>query len=502
MAIEMAASRLLAPFFGSSIFVWTNVIGMVLIGLSAGYYIGGKYADKHPDELHFYQIIFIAGVLTGAIPVISQPVLQFSVEAFKTVSVSSFLLSLIATLILIAIPLFFLGFISPFAIRIETKKVKKAGQTSGRIYSISTVGSIIGVYIPALLTLPFIGTKKTIYMFAIFMLVIAVIGLRKQIFGKLKFLNQIYVIATAIIIVLALLPQGLISPKPNTIFECESAYNYIRVFREGNTTYLELNEGIAVQSVYIGENELSGRVWDYFLTCPNFNEDTENVAILGLAGGTAVGYYYKFYPDVKIDGVEIDGKLIEVGRKYFNMTYDTLNAIEMDGRLFVKTTDKKYDVVIVDAYGHTYIPFHMATKEFFGEIKKILKPDGIVAINIAVLPESDQVKNVIGNTLLEVFPEVYAIPVGENILEIKNWLLIAPKNSMNLNQIKANFSRTGNSADLLNITPSSDIQKYKDMLETSSVRISRFSRSEDIIFTDDITPIEIMRGMMFIQASD
>jgi spermidine synthase len=503
LAIEMATLRLLAPFFGTQQLVTTNVIGIVLIALSAGYYVGGKYADRHPDEQHFYQIIFIAGLLTGIIPVASQPVFWYSVEAIKSFSLGSIVLSFIAILIIIATPVFFLGFISPFAIRIETKKVKKSGQISGRIYSLSTIGSILGTYIPSFLTIPFIGVRLTIYIFSILILIIAVIGLRKHIFGKLNSLKMLYVVLTAIIIVLALLPQGLISPKPNTVFECESTYNYIRVYREGDTTYLELNEGIGVQSVYIGDNELSGMIWDYFLTCPNFNEDTEDVAILGLAAGTSVGYYYKFYPDVKIDGVEIDGKVIEVGRKYFNMTYDTLNAIEMDGRMFVKTTDEKYDVVIVDAYGHTYIPFHMATKEFFTEVRDILESDGVMAINIADRPGSDnRLRDVIGNTILEVFPEVYLIPVGKNILEVSNWLLIAPKNSMDLNQIKANFSRSKNAVDSMNITPSSDVQKYKDMLDNSSIRISRFLPKEDMVFTDDKAPIEIMRGIMLFQSPD
>src|SRR3989344_5048002 len=142
LALEISSSRLLAPYFGTSLFVWTNIIGIILIALSVGYYYGGKMADKYPKEKILYTTTFLTGLYIILIPFISQPILRFSVKAFDIQSIDLFYVSLLSTLVILALPIVILGMVSPFAIRIASKNIGSIGNTSGSIYALSTIGSI------------------------------------------------------------------------------------------------------------------------------------------------------------------------------------------------------------------------------------------------------------------------------------------------------------------------------------------------------------------------
>src|SRR6266536_1873796 len=177
LAVELSASRLLAPYFGTSLFVWANLIGLILLYLTVGYYLGGRLADRYPRPAVLYLLTIIASLLIGLIPFISKPILLWSQSAFATYSVSVFYGSLVSVILLFALPVILLGCVSPFAIRLSVKQVVKSGRTAGQLYAISTAGSILGTFLPVLFLIPTIGTYRTFFTFAVALLLVSIVGL-------------------------------------------------------------------------------------------------------------------------------------------------------------------------------------------------------------------------------------------------------------------------------------------------------------------------------------
>jgi MFS family permease len=261
MAFEMSASRLLAPYFGTSLFVWTNIIGITMISLSLGYYYGGKIADSRPEPSLLFKGLFLTGLFSAAIPFIAPTVMRISVKAIKTGNAGIFYGSLVGTIILFAPALTTLGGVVPFTIRLFGEDKTKSGSTAGKVFAISTVGSIIGTFLPVLLLIPFIGTKKTILIFASFLLLLGVIGLRKNRWSGL-----------AVLILFLTLFVGSAKPAEGLLFETESVHNYIQVVEKGGIRYLKLNEGYAYHSIYNPDSVVVNGVWDYFNLPPLLNK--------------------------------------------------------------------------------------------------------------------------------------------------------------------------------------------------------------------------------------
>src|SRR6266567_3759619 len=177
LAVELSASRLLAPYFGTSLFVWANLIGLILLYLTVGYYVGGRLADRYPRPIVLYSLTTSAALLIGLIPVIARPILSWSLTSFATYSISVFYGSLVSVILLFAIPMILLGCVSPFAIRLRIEQLGKSGRTAGQLYAISTAGSILGTFLPVLWLIPTIGTRYTFLAFAVSLLLVSIIGL-------------------------------------------------------------------------------------------------------------------------------------------------------------------------------------------------------------------------------------------------------------------------------------------------------------------------------------
>src|SRR6266513_466888 len=177
LAVELSASRLLAPYFGTSLFVWANLIGLILLYLTIGYYLGGRVADRYPRPRVLYLLTTSAAFLIGLIPFISRPILLWSLTSFASYSISVFYGSLVSVIFLFAIPMILLGCVSPFAIRLTIERVGKSGRTAGQLYAISTAGSILGTFLPVLWLIPMIGTRYTFFVFAVSLLLVSIVGL-------------------------------------------------------------------------------------------------------------------------------------------------------------------------------------------------------------------------------------------------------------------------------------------------------------------------------------
>jgi spermidine synthase len=490
LAAEMCASRLLEPYFGTSLFVWANIIGLILIYLSVGYYLGGRIADRYPLARHLYALTAVAAAALIVIPFIARPILLLSLNAFADYSVGSFLGSLLGTILLFAIPITLLGCVAPFAIRLAVSDVQRAGNVSGSLYALSTVGSIVGTFLSVLVMIPTIGTARTLIVFGLVLFIVSVIGLGRRLLW----------LGAVIGVVLLILPPAPIKPEPGMIAERESPYNYIQVIQENGVRELLLNEGVAIHSIYnpASANDpnplahLTRAYWDYVLVAPYYNlshslDTIRRTAIIGMGAGTMAKELTYFYGPVPIDGVEIDPDIIQIGREYFGLNEPNVDAITQDGRYYLRTTTKQFDLISVDAYQTPYIPFQMTTEEFFQEVRDHLTPDGSVVINVGRTPEDVRLVDVISRTMRAVFPAVYVItvPAPKDTL-ILNSLIVANTTPATLDQLR------GRMQDLSN-----PVLRTLGMQAVQNTAV--VPATTGLVFTDDHAPVEQVVDNMIIR---
>ncbi|MGE5689521.1 MAG: spermidine synthase [Pseudomonadota bacterium] len=401
LAMEIAASRLLAPYYGSSTIVWANLIGLVLLALSLGYWVGGKVADRRPDPRLLGHIVVGSGLLVATIPFVTRPLLDVASEGLDELSAGAVVGSFFATLLLFAPPVFLLGMVSPFAIRLSVDDVASAGQTAGRLYALSTAGSLLGTFLPALVTIPLVGTQRT-------MLASAAVLVAS---GSLLLGRRWLVLAGAVVLLLAV-PPGAVRGGDGLLFEKESRYQFVRVTERKGVRRLYLNEGVAVHSVFRPDTVLTGGIWDTFLTAPLLLEHApRRAAILGNAGGTVARGFGTYYPQVDVDAVEIDPVVTDAAYRYFGLGDNPrVRTFDEDARPFLRRSDGRYDLVYVDAYHQPYVPFYLATREFFELVRARLAPGGLVALNVATVPGDRSLVDGLAGTLAAVFPEVRVWP--------------------------------------------------------------------------------------------
>jgi spermidine synthase len=413
LGAEIAAARLLAPYFGASTIIWANTIATILVALSAGYAIGGRLADRWPDLRALSAIVLVAGVLLAIVPFVADPFLRLSVKALGSLSVGAFLGSLAAVLVLVAVPVMLLGTVAPYANRLTVERVTETGRTTGSLYAISTIGSLAGTFLAALLLIPLIGTHRTFIVFALALALVAVPGL-----GSPRFLFVPLAVAATLVIPPAAI--GADVKGGHVIFETETPYQYARVvqFADG-VRWLQLNEGVAIHSLYRPGSYLTGGYWDDPLVLP-FADGAgppRRIAILGDAAGTVARAYGHYYPSTRVDAVELDGELTTIGRRYFHIGGPNLHLYTADARPWLQASSARYEMIFLDAYRQPYIPFYLVTHEFFEVVKDHLDPGGVFVVNVGHLPGSHALEQVVSATLRSVFPVVIRDPVsGTNTL--------------------------------------------------------------------------------------
>ena len=431
LGAEIAAARLMAPFFGASTIVWANTIGVVLVALSVGYWFGGRVGDRYPHLRGLCLLVMGAAVLLAVVPFIARPFLDVSVDALDSVSAGAFVGSLIGVLFLVAVPVILLGACSPYALRLVVPDVEHAGRVAGRLYAISTAGSLLGTMLAALVLIPFAGTQRTFLAFAAALALVAAVGL------GWRFLA----LPAALVGALAI-PVGTVKATEDgrVLHEEESAFQYVRVVEEPDgDRLLELNEGQAVHSLYRPGSFLTDDVWDGYLVLPftALNRLPRRVAILGNGAGTTARAYGHFFPRASVDGVEIDPALEEVGRRYFDLgSNPNLTVHNEDARPWLRRSSGDYDVIMVDAYRQPYIPFYLATREFFELVRDRLAPGGVVMANAGHPEGNDDLEQVLGRTMSEVFPSLLRDPIEDT-----NTLLVASEAPASAARLRAAVPR-------------------------------------------------------------
>jgi spermidine synthase len=402
LAVEICASRLLAPYYGSSTIVWANLIGLVLLALALGYWLGGKLADRRPSGRVLGWIVLAAGAYVAVLPFVTRPILDVAATGLDELSAGAVVGSFFAVLLLFAPPVFALGTVSPFAIRLALENVGSAGEVAGRLYALSTAGSLLGAFLPALVTIPLVGTQRTLIGSAV---VLAA--------SSAPLLGRRSLVAAVAVGVLLAVPPGIVKTgEGRVLFERESRYQFVQVVERDGARRLYLNEGIAVHSLYRPETVLTGGEWDAFLAIPVLLDRTpRTLAMLGNAGGTVARAYGRYYPNVAIDGVELDPAVSEAARRYLGLGDNPrLHVVDADARPFLRRTHKQYDLIFVDAFRQPYVPFYLATREFFELVRARLAPGGMVALNVATVPGDTSLVDDVAGTLATVFPEVRIWP--------------------------------------------------------------------------------------------
>jgi spermidine synthase len=402
LATEITASRLLAPYFGSSTVVWANLIGLVLAALACGYWLGGRVADRHPRAPVLGFVVLAAALCIAAIPFVAKPFLDLTVEGLDEASLGAVVGSFFSVLLLFAPPVVLLGMVSPFAVRLAVSRLETAGAVAGRLYALSTAGSLLGTFLPALVLIPAIGTQRT------FLVTAALVA-----FSACFVLGVRYLVVGVALAALVAVPPGAIKATAGVIHEETSLYQYIQVVqRPDGRRLLYLNEGVAVHSVWRPNSVLTGGEWDTYLALPPLlGRQLERVAVLGNAGGTTARALGVYYAGATVDGVELDPAVTRVGRRYFGLDDNpNLTVHTADARPFLRSTDERYDLIVVDAYHQPYVPFYLATREFFRLARKHLRPGGILALNVAATPDDKRLARDIGGTLATEFPQVLEWP--------------------------------------------------------------------------------------------
>jgi predicted membrane-bound spermidine synthase len=485
---ETATSRLVAPYFGTSTFIWANLIGITLTFLAIGYWIGGRTADRYPRAWLLYAATTAAALWSILLPYLAQPILRLSLDAFENVNVGAFYGSLVGVLLLLAVPITLLGFVTPYAIRLLLDSVTHAGDVSGKVYALSTVGSILGSFLPVLLLIPWIGTARTFLVLGLLLLAPSLVGLWQVRSSRVRALS-LAATALALIVPFVAAPQHIRpAERGRIVYETESADNYIQVLEEDGRYLLALNDGHAIHSIYDPKTLLTGGPWDYFMVGPLFTSGRapakiDSAMVIGLAGGTASKQITKAYGPVPIDGVEIDGKIVEVGRKWFDMTEPNLNVIVEDGRYALRTSDKTYDLIAVDAYKQPYIPFQLTTEEFFQEVYDHLGDDGTLVINVGRTTDDYRLVDVISSTIKAVFPHVYLIDVEK----YANTMVVATKAPSSIASFEAAVAAQ----------PDGSLLRTVGEASIATGRIREVTAS-DTVFTDDHAPVERVIDLIII----
>ncbi len=414
MAVELGASRLLAPYFSSSQIVWTIIIGTIMIAMALGNIWGGRSADKNPDPDRLYLRLVVAALWLAAIPLVGKYViLGISGVLVLTVNHNFLILAgFAACMVIFVFPLFLLGTVTPSLVKYTVESLDDSGRTVGTLGAFNTVGSIIGTFLPTFVTIPAVGTSVTFLIFAGILLVLGLV----YFLGK-KTKKGFYTGAGLFFVFCSIFGHSgsFAFWEDNLLFEGESVYNYLQVKETGDSVILSTNVLFGVQSIMKKDDSLTGMYYDYALAAPVMagvgEKDEADLLVLGMGTGTYASQCMKYFGHMGIEGVEIDQKITDLAGEYFKLP-DSVRVTTYDGRAYLQAVDKKYDVIMVDAYQDITIPFQMSSVEFFTMVREHLKEDGVMVVNMNMHSEEEgNINDYLSDTIACVFDYVYTTDV-------------------------------------------------------------------------------------------
>jgi spermidine synthase len=456
MALELLGVRLLAPRFGASTYVWGSLLGTIMGALAVGYMLGGRLADRQPRAVWVHGFVLAASLYLILVLLLAAPVLDL---CGKLGAVSG---PLAATILLFGPPQILLGSVSPFVVRLLSE-AGWIGTTAGRVFALSTCGSLAGTFLTAFWLIPSFGSRTTLRLWIAALLLSSVAGLVVQSRAALRLL------ATGLVL---LVPDA--ARDPLVLFRGESAYNTVIVEERGGARRLLLNdERFGIHSVRFPDRILTGLYYDAFYVGPIL-AGGKDVLILGMAGGTTASGYRRLFPGIRLTAVEIDPLIVEVAKAYFGVsTGPDLQVRVADARPFLADGTSRFDVIEADLFaGGLYAPFYVITKEFFELARTRLRPNGVIVVNVLALGGDGSLAGAVAATMAQVFPSVFELPLRNQRLLFG---LLQP-------------------VDVEVLRSRLDGNEVADLAEVSRAIRSRLRSAmhgtDDPILTDDHAPIE------------
>ena len=485
MAVELGASRLLAPYFSSSQIVWTIIIGTIMIAMALGNIYGGRSADKNPNPDRLYGRILIAAIWIAAIPVLGKYII-LGISAVVIFAVNTgFLIwaAFAACMVIFVFPLFLLGTVTPSLVKYSVDSLDDSGRTVGNLGAFNTIGSIIGTFLPTFVTIPAVGTSVTFLIFSGILLALALLYFISKKSGRKR------CVAASVLFVICCVfgwSDSFAFWEKNLAYEGESVYNYLQVQEQNDRVILSTNVLFGVQSVLMKQEKLTGMYYDYAMAAPLMtgkeNPKECKMLILGMGTGTYATQCRRYFGEMSIEGVEIDDKITALATEYFALPGD-VKVTTYDGRAYLNAMDEKYDVIMVDAYQDITIPFQMSSVEFFTLVREHLSEDGVMVVNMNMRGSGEgNINQYLADTIAKVFSEVYTVDVrGSTNREL--FASNHPGMFEELTGKQASLAQEGKSelADLMGMVLE-NLRKYE---------------AGEYLLTDDRAPVELL-GMQVI----
>ena len=466
LAIELLGTRVIAPFYGASLYLWSALISVTLSALSAGYAIGGRWADRGPRLSRFALVIGAAGLWIMVIPWLRLPVLAASELAGLRAAV------IITATVLFFPPLAFLGMVSPYAIRLKASSLDQVGRTAGNLYSVSTIASVAAAIATGFFLIPNVGVYRLLFLIGFALVATAILGFVIQRKSRIALAAAlVWVIVSALLFRVA--PAETADPDNGLILVEQSAYGEIRVIDLDDIRYMLIDGGT--------HTAIDPMTWESRFPYVNvldltrgFFDQPGEMLLIGLGGGSVAKSFY--HDGWRVDAVEIDPVVIRIAREYFGLQRGEATVYEMDARQFLITHDKQYDLIVMDAYGSSSIPFHLVTTEALGLIQSHLKTGGIVAMNVEAAGWHDVIARALAATAHQHFEHIKTLPIAEPPDQLGNLILLVSNRELTLK-----------------IEPPAPMDRFSPEYDRAHAWDNRFE--EDIkgvpVFTDDLNPIDI-----------
>lgn len=429
MILELVGSRILAPYVGTSIIVWTSLIGIILGFLSLGYFWGGKLADKKADHKILSFIIFLSAFFIFLIIVGNSYILLFITKHIKHLYLSSAL----GTIILFSAPSILLGMISPYALKLKIKSLDTSGQAAGNIYAFSTLGSIAGTFAAGFLLIPMLGTVKILYFLTIILVFLSI-------FVSVSNFFKIKTITLFVFIICSLIPLSFnASVQAKSLIDIDTPYNRIWIYPSKAPDVARpirrlTTDPYSVQSAMFldRDDDLVFRYSKFYRLAEHFNPGINKTLMIGGAAYSYPKDFLKNYPDGEITVVEIDPGMTKIAKKYFNLQDDPrLKIIHEDGRVFLNKNQELFDAIYLDAFtSRLSVPYQLTTREAVERIYDSLTDRGVVIFNIASSLKGERSKFFQAElaTYKEIFEQVYVFTVDKvSPSSVQNLIIIALK---------------------------------------------------------------------------